>query len=395
MDRVKHFLVNVFAMTIPDRARRSAFRRAVMNFRLRDILAARRFAREECREDSVLLVEENCCHGEVISGYVPYFRKLGFNVDVLVNSAVLATRPFCRQDMSGVRVYHCACGGFRRFLASSRIDGYRHVLLTSSTGYWLMGVDELPIVAVQPEWRRIRSLLVVEHDLRNVEKFHEEELRKSGRLLTLGRFPDGVFACPLCLGQVSVTPKSAITTFICVGAIEGKRKNHAALLSAVEALDERGEEFKVIVVGKGVPDGLSPAARRHVEFTGFVEYPVMFDLVESADFYLPLLDSGVSEHERYVSSGVTGSAQLVYAFSKVPVIDPHFASFYGFDSDNAIVSGDLVGAMTTAIAMDQVEYRRRQERLTRLAAALRDESEANLRRALGVSASGDGLEAAV
>lgn len=40
--------------------------------------------RATIRENSVLIVETNTCHYEVIPGYAKYFSELGYNVDVAV-----------------------------------------------------------------------------------------------------------------------------------------------------------------------------------------------------------------------------------------------------------------------------------------------------------------------
>ena len=41
------------------------------------------------KDKSILLVETNVTHGEVIAGYVKYFIDLGYQVDILINSDIL------------------------------------------------------------------------------------------------------------------------------------------------------------------------------------------------------------------------------------------------------------------------------------------------------------------
>lgn len=63
----------------------------------------------------------------------------------------------------------------------------------------------------------------------------------------------------------------------------------------------------------------------------------MYEAMRRADYFLPLLDPGNPAHNRYTTTGVTGSAQLVYGFAKIPVIHEKFASFYGFNDRNALL----------------------------------------------------------
>ncbi len=61
---------------------------------------------------------------------------------------------------------------------------------------------------------------------------------------------------------------------------------------------------------------------------GHLDFDEMYNCVEHADFYMPLLDADNPDHERYIRTQVTGSMQLVYGFACVPVVDKKFADFY-------------------------------------------------------------------
>ncbi len=369
---------------IPGRERRHHCRDFLMHLHVRDFGELRRFLDAETRERGVLLVETNDSHGEVIAGYVEYFRELGLSVDLLVNPAVLKENPFCRLDLSGVRVFASDYPLMRRFFASRKFREYEHVVLMSSAAYFYRE-DGTYTSALEyyPELRRHRSLFVVEHDLDDVGRFGERDLLAKGRLLTLGRFDRGVFAAPILFGSVAVTPRGGgVTTFVCVGGIERERKNHAELVSAIRAVAARRTDFKVVVVGKGELESLPEDVRPHVEVTGRLDFPAMFKRMEEADFYLPLLDAANPAHDRYVTTGVTGSAQLVYAFGKVPVVHPKFAPFYGFDGGNAVVAESLADGMLAAIAMERGDYHKRQTALVALAGRLKEESARNIREML-------------
>ena len=109
----------------------------------------------------------------------------------------------------------------------------------------------------------------------------------------------------------------------------------------------------------------------------------MFEKLESADFFLPLLDPDNPAHDRYLTTGVTGSAQLIYGFAKVPVIHSKFADFYRFNNSNAIVySGDMTDAMLHAINMTDTEYEKLRQSLKQTADEIKRESINNLREIL-------------
>ena len=383
-ESVKRTLVNVAAFFVPTRRLRRRFRRAVMHFHFRDLFESCRFRRGCVRPNSVLLVETNATHGEVVAGYLNYFRTLGFAVDVLVNSELMKERPFCRSSLADVGVFSCYYGAFGRFFASHRFGEYAHVVLMSSAGYrWIGEAESASVAAHLGLEEKAKSLFVVEHDLSDIERFGERDLLAQGRLLTLGRFGRGVFAAPFLFGDVAVTPRGDVATFVCVGGIERERKNHAALVAAIREVAARRRDFRVVVIGKGKLDDLPTEVRPFVEIEGRLDFPAMFKAVEKADFYLPLLDADDPAHDRYITTGVTGSAQLIYAFGKIPVIHPKFAAFYGFDDGNAVVTESLADGILAAIDMSRDDYARRQSALVELAEQLKLESFGNLKDALG------------
>ena len=377
------FVAKLLTFFIPNKDCRRHCRDYLMHLHVGDVFELRRFLKATPREHAVLLVETNDTHGEVIAGYLKYFQELGFAVDILENPTVQEENPFCRLDLSEVRVFLSDYPLMRRFFVSARFHEYEHVVLMTSAAYFFReSHDYTSALDYYPELRKHRSLFVVEHDLNDVERFDERDFLLQGRLLTLGRFDRGIFAVPFLFGDVSITPRSDIATFICVGGIKQDRKNHAALVTAIREVAKRRQDFRVVVVGNGEIEDLPEEVRPFIEITGRLDFPAMFERMEKSDFYLPLLDANNPAHERYITSGVTGSAQLIYAFGKVPVVHPKFAPFYGFDTGNAIISESLADGMLAAIAMTRAEYARCQSALVSLAERLKHESARNLKEML-------------
>ena len=195
---------------------------------------------------------------------------------------------------------------------------------------------------------------------------------------------------PHFFGQVSTTPRNREPVFITVGSLSPERKNHTLLLHALQTLYDAGyKNFSVLIVGEGnlveIPDHLRPLL--HV--TGRLDFPSMYAAMEQADYFLPLLDPDNPAHDRYISTGVTGSAQLIYGFVKIPVIHEKFASFYGFNDRNALLYGSetLGGAMLRAIRQTEAEYTEMQQALLLVGRHIDRESRANLERALAACSS--------
>ena len=376
---IKKVFANLLVCPILNGKKRRQARQQILDFRLTDFIVKHKFLSAQNRQNSVLLIETNNCHGEVLSGYIQYFQKLGFNIDILINSGIKNENPFCRLNMENVRIYSCGSIALKGILKSKKIMEYTHIFLMSSAYYQENG-KELYTSALDKfaELGKHPSLYAVEHDLVDIQRFKEEDLLEKNHLITLGHFEKGVFMCPILFGNTQKNPKNEITTFITIGTIKRFRRNHQALIQAIEKLASENLKFKVIVVGKGKLKQLPKWVRPYIKIMGRLKFPKMFACLECADFFLPLLDADNPEHERYITTGVTGSAQLIYAFSKVPVLHPKFASFYRFDDNNSILATDLADGMRQAIQMTKSEHALKQSALTDLAKNLEKETSNNL-----------------
>ena len=182
-----------------------------------------------------------------------------------------------------------------------------------------------------------------------------------------------------------VTIRNPKPEFITVGALSAETKNHSLLLEALTDLYNAGfKDFSVTIVGEGETGEIPEHLRPFLNITGKLDFPSMFAAMERADYFLPLLDPANPAHERYISTGVTGSAQLIYGFAKIPLIHEKFASFYRFDAQNALLydKEGLSNAMCRAIKQTSAEYAAMQQNLLNLGRQMDGQSRANLERAL-------------
>lgn len=375
---------NLVGLVIPFPKARRRFKQLIMKYDIKAELEFMYFCNTEPRPNSVCLIELNSCHGEVLAGIIPLLQKSGYkNIDIIVNTDVANENPFCRLNMQNVRVYAITFDMAYRFINAKRIKKYKKLFLMSSACYHIKeeGYDYssfLPLIR-----QAGLNPYVVEHDLKDIARFKEENFLAENRLITLGNFGKGVFINPHEFGTIKEKNKNSCTTFITVGNLDERRKNFHQLIEVLQFLVKKGKQFKVIIIGKGVPEKFPQALRKYISFTGRLKFPQMYKQIEDADFFLTLLDPDNPLHERYITSGVTGSAQLVYGFVKVPIIDKKFANFYRFNSENAIVyNKNLANAMIDAIEMSPERYSELCKSLKKTAADISAESIINLQRIL-------------
>lgn len=377
---MKKLLIKLFCSFIRNKDKKRTIRASLASLSLSDVFHFYRFKKLPVRKNSVLLIEANDSHGEVIAGYLKYFQNLGYRVDVLLNSKIATENPFCRLDVSDVRVFVSGYLFLKKFLKQDKISEYKHIMLMTSAVYFYRENDYyISALRYYPELKKHPSLLIVEHELNDIEKLGEQSFVKMKRLITLGHFSKGVFAAPVLFGNLRITQKNELTTFICVGSIRNVRKNYQQLIDATLRLVHENKSFKIVIVGDGKLEHLPQEVHPYIEITGRLDFPKMFSKMEEADFYLPLLDAENVEHERYITTGVTGSAQLIYAFAKVPVLHPKFAPFYRFNDQNAIVTKDLFEGMKQAVEMSEEEYALKQKALKNLAVSLEKETQNNFK----------------
>ena len=108
--------------------------------------------------------------------------------------------------------------------------------------------------------------------------------------------------------------------------------------------------------------------------------------MEQADFFLPLLDAENLAHERYITTGTSGSFQLIFGFATPCVIDEKFAERNYLTSANSILyngNQSLANAMEHAIEMTSGDYATMQENLKSTATELANCSRENLKKLIG------------
>jgi hypothetical protein len=339
------------------------------------------------KENSILLIEPNDCHGEVIPGYTKYLLDLGYTVDVVMTWELAWMLPLCRMEAPQIRKVIIPFDYLNTLLANPIIKNYKKIFFTSCRIYRYAGGTGDSVFDIFPVLKaHLNKLIVVEH---HFDKCNENLLRRD-KVITLEHFQNTIqknsTVCnPHYFGDIAAKSKiGPKTNFIVVGDITQKRKNHALLIDAVYALHKSGiHTFKITVIGKGGAPGLSDSIRRYFDFRGYIDFPAMYTAMEEADFFLPLLDCDIQGHKRYLECGATGSSQLVYGFIKPCIIQSPFAHKRGFTEKNSLLydnNDELCTVMRKAIEMTDIEYECLQDELQNLVDTIYQNSTNTIRR---------------
>ncbi len=337
------------------------------------------------KKNSVLLVEINDWHGEVLPGIAKYFLDLGFNIDILLSDSEYQNDPFSRMKSEKINIFPVSNMVAKKLLESPNfIDQYTKVYLNSDhtfnpiknefTYYW----EFLDL----PQRKNKYIYMTHQPNLYNLSKEKADAVMLAD--LPINN-PNIKVVNSHYFGNVNVTPKGDMTNFIVVGNIFKDQRNYNLLFNAVNNLIEKGiNNFKITSVARiGTLDFVPDSIKQYIDFKGCLNYPDMYDEIEKADFFLPLLDPLNVDHNRYITTGTSGSFQLIYGFRKPCLINKKFASIHSFTPQNSIIydnNADLGEAMQIAIKMLPKDYKEMQNNIVILSNHIYENSLNNIRR---------------
>lgn len=349
------------------------------------------FIKDKCGCTQVLLVEPNRnSHAEVLPGYIYYLLALKYKVDVIISPKQYNEKWLMMFEKNkNVNIYQIDLYEEDPF-KFHKLNKYKHIFFTSTVMYKpLCNIAEPTIFEHFPVLNKIKNkILIVEHHLDRIN----QELLKQNKVIALTDFPevssDLIAVNPHYFGDI--TPKeqkSKITRFIVIGNIEQKRKDFKLLIETAQKLSKRNmTNFEICIAGKRGNLGEIPAEiEKNITFKGLLKFDEMRIEMQKADFFLPLLNSNIEEHLRYVNVGTSGSFQLIYGFLKPCLIERRFAKFHKFDNSNSIIyedSVDFEDKFKAAIAMNDLEYQKLVKNLEKTVFDIKRCSTENLKNAL-------------
>lgn len=334
---------------------------------------------------NTFFVWEPCSHShaEVVPGYVKYLLDLGFDVSVLITPQRLDEGLFSRFTHPRLTVNRLTQSAIIGYFKEHGLSNARGVLITTARK---IGAKESykSEYALFADRTRGQKVLLVEHDVKRPADSGSIDTNVITLRKVNYRGVATTMVNPHFFGTVDITAKNTdIVSFITVGALRARRRNSSLLVDTVTKLHDGGiHNFKIAVIGRGSLRGIPPHLHRYFDIKGRVDFVQLYAAVEEADFFLPLLDPDNPLHERYSTTGTSGSFQLIYGFAKPCLIAEKFAVPNGFNAENSVVytgNADLARHMIDAINMGRTEYRSMQQALQALATSIYDESLANLR----------------
>ena len=326
-------------------------------------------------------------HGEVVPGYAKYLLDLGFHVSVLLTPKRLEEGLFSRFSHERLHLNRMSQAAIVRYFRERGLSGAKGILITTARK---IGDQD----SYRSEYRLLsdrtpaQKLLLVEHDVKHPADHNVQD----PNVITLQPVHYKNFLArtvnPHYFGNVSITPKNNDTTvFITTGSLRARRRSTKLLIDAVSALHDSGvRSFRTVVIGEGDLQGIREHLRPYFDIKGRVSFEQLYSEIEAADFFLPLLDPDNASHERYVTTGTSGTFQLIMGFVKPCIIASKFAAATGLDNTNSIIyphNHELANAMTIAVSMPPGVYLSRQAALQQLASTVYDKSLNNLRELAG------------
>ncbi|MGC1473625.1 MAG: hypothetical protein WA775_13615 [Psychroserpens sp.] len=323
-----------------------------------------KFNRYRIPVKSVLIIEPNEFHAEILPGYVNYWNKLDYNVVLVLRRKNIESGVFSKmKDYELPKTYCIAHYGIKYFLNKKKIKDFDYCFLSSSrlsntNGFYGLFTSYLGFI---PQGGL--GYFMVEHNFHNLRPLLVEGKYDPDRIFMLNAFQDKVFSIPMLnpnyFGAVSLPRKAEETIFVTIGTLSKRNRDFDELLIAIKSLIDQGlENFKVYVIGRGADAVQLGELPKQIIFLGYLDFTEMYSKLEQAHFFLPLLDPNSIGQQRYLKGETTGSWQLCQGFLKPPIIRREFAESYQFSVRNAILydKDGLSCAMTIACKMNSDTY---------------------------------------
>lgn len=382
MKHIKRAFAKIISGFIREPKTKKSVYQFIAEYSIFDILQIKKFINTPIKPNSVLLVETNACHGEVISAYFKYFKDMGFNVDLIMHDVIYNENHFTRHDISDINIFHSHTSAMHKMFRCQKMQQYKNIVIMTPVNYTF---DIQSVFEMFPELKEFQNTYLIAHNLRDIKNYYQSFNQNHilGCTRHLGQYPN---MNPILFGKLHKNNKKHHpTTFISVGGINAKRKNHKQLISIIKDLDDKKLDFKVIIVGGGDKIKIeSPQIAKHLVLTGRQIGEKMFQYMEQSDFFLTLWDKNNPVHNKYKTDQASGSIQLILGFNKIPILQKEFADFYDCTDKNAIIYTDnnLASAMEFAIQMNDAQYTKIYNGLDKLSQDVYTESKNNLKHIL-------------
>jgi hypothetical protein len=346
-----------------------------------------RFLFFRIEEKTVLMVEPNAFHAEVLPGFYKYFDDLGYKVILFCRYANTTEGVFCRCTKTPP-IFVFSPFWMRIALQLNKLRDIDFILFTSKKMFdqhaHIWG-EYIGCLKSKPKARY--GYFFVEHNFDPGKESCQVDYQNT--FLLSRKSYNGIdmpILNPHWFGEVKHTQLSQDKRkFIFIGGGSIYKDSIQELVETVRIL-EQDYEFEVWVIGKGTDAFSAESLPQSIRFWGRLPFDKVYELLEKADFLLPLLDPANENHQQYLKGVTSGSRQLALGFNIIPIIHQEFAKHYGFGKDNAILHENqkLTDAMKCALQISSEEYKMKQLALAQLRDQIYDISLKNLQTAISI-----------
>ncbi len=312
------------------------------------------------RDNSVLIVEFNDFHREIMPGYVRYFEDLGYNVDILTTLKRDTVDCFCRINAS-INQYFATPATIQYFLTRNiECNKYEYIFFNSYSVFRndISDINLYKILKIDKD-KIPNNWLFVAHTVEKVDK----EFITNNKTIALGaNLLNLPIVNPHYFGDVRITNKNTKKTIFVISG--DNMKSFAFIVDAVENLLKANiTNFKIYVTGRLKHKELHNKHKKYINFLGYVNFKTLYKLIEDCDFIISGLNPENDTHNWYIKYGTSGAFQLCYGFCKPMIIPEKFADKALLGNDSSILyksNADLAKAMKDAICMNNIEYQEKQ-----------------------------------
>lgn len=329
---------------------------------------------------TILIFEPCNYHYECMPGYTKYFIDLKFNVDIIMYKFGIGA--FCSfENTENIR--------FFIFKNLSEIDSninelilifqkYKYILLQTTNNLTKELYEKLGFFKMNNTIFVLHNVTVIK-DMPFLNHFY-----KLDRLWALGNFKNSFQVNPHYFGNFKIKNKNPITRFFLTSTIG---RNYSSLLSVSEKLKKKKVKFEVILIGRTYKFSqikIPKSIKKNFKFKFKASFFNLYHTVESSDYIIINLDPNNKNDSQYITSKVTGSAQLAYGFLKPTIINNNFSSVYNMTNKVSFIynNNNFYNAMYNAIVENNMNYKKKIYNLNKLSKRIYKNSINNVKKTL-------------
>lgn len=325
----------------------------------------------------VLIYEGMRGHGECISSYYGYFKKLGYDVDVVLMENVANEKPLwmvkekvtiytikrVSSADSSIMKYHLAELKDKipnlfnydiYFIGTFNKDGYLVTKFLHDNGI---------------SKRKIFHQNHVNYAMYSGQTGNDKSLAQNG--FTLGMIDhDKLPQLPASINiskqnhallETDLKEKESITLFIS-GLSHVHFKNFELLVKALDELNKEGYNIKINVTGIREQGNYIMPDSKNVNYLGRLSFKDMADHYCKDDFLFVLFDKfalqDIQEHKMFLDGRISGSRNMSIMYKIPLVVQDNYQNSWGFDDTNSIAyeGHDYKTVLLNLYNMNKITY---------------------------------------